>query len=1808
MYTLVQEILHNQCLWRYGRRVILSVLVLLCMLFGVEGLFIATGYLGNVALAQSQNEIQVELIYDGTEPFADPGGSATLSGSAPETHTPGQDGGLRNGVVRTFDTYSVRVDWNINEEAATDVTLTVVVPSHSEFRPDGTGMFAGCDPATSSFTNAQTLVCVLGDQREGSHGSIRPIIQLMSALDNETFNVTATLTTSSGSAPVSDDMPQDLTVSETAEVNWIKNEPSISAAIMSGGEEGYVLLYELSAVDIHQSIQKIGIGAVNDSQAIAFYDHLWDGVPSARLATNADMTAAGAGFTGRTVCGKYDGTGGLPATTGTWNCGTPTTGAGGYPVIPVTVSGMSTNPAPLTNVDTTTNTAKVILAGQIAFWFPKGEVDTAIADTNNANSPVIAEFHNSIAHQDATSTIITATDVIAIESHGTNLSTQTETTEDNTAIAYFGAALPTFSGSGGITRGAFHDIRFWKGTLSMLEYEWADPDGELVLHLVKDIQSRAMDAFPGASTYAHAHSGNIATGGYIAETPRGQKMTIVANFLASGTSDPLSGCMAFDTTHYNITDLPSAIDIKKLMDSPSNYAATDRVINVMSSRTVAPSDGPAVHVLTGHQIGGGPGSSIGVSGTALVGSAIYGDSLNYGIEITNAAIPTVGGSTGIDYDGLSCNDADAGSLGWVAASDLSNPATAALFDPDGDGLYQNITRARVRLTDSIIPYEHDFHQGIVAHFGAQVLTDIVAQRDEQELFAFASHAMGDWDPSVDANPPTTDCGAFDGNDWTAGTDPNDDTTTTGWCNGRYVDDGANSSTVGDDIRYSDTATVSTNGWDRGSASVDFLKIVEAQLSVAKSNVNGVIDIKDNDQLVQYAMTPSVVGASAEALTNVRLVDSLGAYYEFVRFVSTPTTPGATCSVAGQIITCQYSEPDPTVDTGALPEGLPGGWPTVADGSSTVVIEVRVTGAVANIDSLKRLDNYGYAFSSEVGPWDELLNGGAGGFSNTTSNSSKTVFAVASSYMPFAHADGEIVKHLLNTGNACDEYQGTPPADWATRCAKLDYDETIQYTLQISNTGSYVYTDVRVVDVFAFNGDNTEPASNTSTQSSSTPKTVGDGRTPASDFAGTIEYVSATVTGTTSMVMLFTADAPAGISRDPDRTWNDNTWCDAIGGSVQNGGGNPCPATAADVTAIYAILDGPINPNDSASITLELEPQNYECDDIWTNTFGMRAYQLLLPVRSNDVSMMPGCYLRVGGLLWEDVNNDEMADNGDNHTTFAGVEVHLYDAGGSLVVTTTTNINGEYVFEGLSEGNYQVRIPNTAGNQAILDGYASSTGADNIDGQVDPDNNTDNDDNGYNDPNAGFLFSALPISLTKESEITTAVDGIDGSDDESQANAMNGSTPAYPQESSNLTVDFGLWQSLNVGNQVWRDDGIGGDTADNGVIDGSEQGIDGVTVELYLDDDGTPGFSVGDTFVMSDTTQSGGYYTFTQLISETYVVHIPASNFGSNGALVGHMSSDDSTGGIGNDPDADADDDDDNGIDDSAPATNGISSAPIDLQFNTEPTNDGDGDNGNLTVDFGFVSVIPLVAVEKMLNTPDPVIPGASVTFTIRITNTGTTTITTLPLTDTYSTAYLTYVGIRTTPESDTTANNGQIVWNDLTQAAPNGFDMDFGPGDVWDVVVEFAARLDTTSLPNSWTVNTAQVFTHTVTDTVRIYAPTSVLLSSRDVAVEDEVVVLSWSTVDETDLIGFHILRMDEGEDGSMGEPVHLTDDEQMILAQDAANGTDYRYADVTGNADANHHYLLEMVMADGTRSLMDMGTIAQAPSAWTVYLPVLRR
>ncbi|MDB6116236.1 MAG: hypothetical protein JWO08_17, partial [Verrucomicrobiaceae bacterium] len=205
---------------------------------------------------------------------------------------------------------------------------------------------------------------------------------------------------------------------------------------------------------------------------------------------------------------------------------------------------------------------------------------------------------------------------------------------------------------------------------------------------------------------------------------------------------------------------------------------------------------------------------------------------------------------------------------------------------------------------------------------------------------------------------------------------------------------------------------------------------------------------------------------------------------------------------------------------------------------------------------------------------------------------------------------------------------------------------------------------------------------------------------------------------------------------------------------------------------------------------------------------------------------------IGNLVFSDCNNNGIFDAGD--TGLAGASVQLFRPGTDNLVNTAddvqvggtqvTSSSGAYAFTNIPPGTYFVKVTppsthlKTGGTPVTLD------------------NNVDNDNNGAQSALGAPLFSPL-IALTENGESIT-----DGDTD----------------PNTNLTVDFGLYSGVRVGNLVWND------VNNNGIKDASESGISGLTVQLMNpgSDNAVGGTSTAaDTVVATTTTASDGSYGF-----------------------------------------------------------------------------------------------------------------------------------------------------------------------------------------------------------------------------------------------------------------------------------------------------------------------------------------------------------
>jgi len=357
---------------------------------------------------------------------------------------------------------------------------------------------------------------------------------------------------------------------------------------------------------------------------------------------------------------------------------------------------------------------------------------------------------------------------------------------------------------------------------------------------------------------------------------------------------------------------------------------------------------------------------------------------------------------------------------------------------------------------------------------------------------------------------------------------------------------------------------------------------------------------------------------------------------------------------------------------------------------------------------------------------------------------------------------------------------------------------------------------------------------------------------------------------------------------------------------------------------------------------------------------------------------------------------------------------------------------------------------------------------------------------------------------------------------------------------------------SVEGRVWWD--VDGD----GSQDAGEPGIQGV--DVVLSDD-----------LMFSTTDAGGHYTFAGATEGTHNIKVAADEFLAGGTLEMWA---------GSPQDAAPDDVDSDGHE-----------ATHDANVTVEV--------GGVTVtDFGF-DIPSSYVISKQMNTPKPVRLDDLISFTILITNTGSTSISVLPLQEVYDTTYLTYGydGVYANPASDDTLDDGVIKWGDLTLS----FGQDLAPGDSFVVVVSFTAQKDTLELPGGETEITAmvdgaradpdgagpledleQLPQQEASDGVQVVNPTAVVLASLNAVAEPGGVLLSWETVSEVDILGFNLLRSEAV--GANGHSPVLSVNEEFIFAQycGADRGNAYVYSDGEVVSGRTYEYVLEIVRLDG--------------------------
>ncbi len=201
---------------------------------------------------------------------------------------------------------------------------------------------------------------------------------------------------------------------------------------------------------------------------------------------------------------------------------------------------------------------------------------------------------------------------------------------------------------------------------------------------------------------------------------------------------------------------------------------------------------------------------------------------------------------------------------------------------------------------------------------------------------------------------------------------------------------------------------------------------------------------------------------------------------------------------------------------------------------------------------------------------------------------------------------------------------------------------------------------------------------------------------------------------------------------------------------------------------------------------------------------------------------PAVTASLGDLAWIDTNGNGVKDIGE--PGLAGVQIKLFTdcSGNTLVGTTTTNVNGNYGFTGLTAGEYYLRVyPPTGYDFTLMDAIA------------DDDYDSDIDEGGFSwclnvDP--GAAITNVDIGL-----ITTGAP---------TATATPTATPL----------------PASLGDLVWVD------SNSNGVKDIGEPGLSGVQIKLFTDCN-------GNTLVGTTASNVNGNYYFNNLAAGEYYLRV-----------------------------------------------------------------------------------------------------------------------------------------------------------------------------------------------------------------------------------------------------------------------------------------------------------------------------------------------
>ena len=254
------------------------------------------------------------------------------------------------------------------------------------------------------------------------------------------------------------------------------------------------------------------------------------------------------------------------------------------------------------------------------------------------------------------------------------------------------------------------------------------------------------------------------------------------------------------------------------------------------------------------------------------------------------------------------------------------------------------------------------------------------------------------------------------------------------------------------------------------------------------------------------------------------------------------------------------------------------------------------------------------------------------------------------------------------------------------------------------------------------------------------------------------------------------------------------------------------------------------------VTAPNSGENDEIDSDASPSTGESAPTGFMAVGAESLHMDMGIYelegVRVGDFVWHDLNNNGLQESGEPGVPNIGVTLYnsatdeqvLVDIDGVAVPKQETDENGFYLFDRLPDGDYYV----------VFD---------------------------LSDLPKGARPSAPDAGDTERDSDADPVSG------------RTGSTGPLVDGDEALSLDLGIWRTVQIGDRAWYDND--GDGVQDGLA--IEPGVAGISVTLYSAATGeTVTVDADGKAIRVQQTDESGKYRFENLLPGGYLVHFDLS--------------------------------------------------------------------------------------------------------------------------------------------------------------------------------------------------------------------------------------------------------------------------------------------------------------------------------------------